>query len=114
MSYIINKYLLLNTNIDSWSIQVIKSCPIVSYIITYVFIVCLLNREHVHKLLDNGTAYYCFCTERRLNLLRRDAVTSQLVPKYDNRCRNLSQQEINEKLNEGKQYCIRFKVCEHG
>lgn len=44
-------------------------------------------------------------------MLRRDAVRSQRVPKYDNKCRNLTKVEINEKITAGVQYCIRFKVC---
>ncbi|XP_052753871.1 probable glutamate--tRNA ligase, mitochondrial isoform X2 [Galleria mellonella] len=48
--------------------------------------------------------------ERRLNVLRRDAVKSQRVPKYDNKCRNLSEQEIKDKIKAGVPYCIRFKL----
>lgn len=68
-------------------------------------------REHVNKLLENGSAYRCFCTERRLNILRRDAVKSQRVPKYDNRCRDLTKTEIHEKMKSNAHSCIRFKVC---
>ncbi|XP_075980161.1 putative glutamate--tRNA ligase, mitochondrial [Anticarsia gemmatalis] len=67
-------------------------------------------QEHISTLLENGSAYKCFCTERRLNILRRDAVKSQRVPKYDNRCRNLTHEEINEKMNAGIPHCIRFKL----
>lgn len=67
-------------------------------------------RDHITKLLDNGSAYHCFCTERRLNILRRDAVKLQRVPKYDNRCRHLTPEEVKEKLKSGIPYCIRFKV----
>ncbi|CAG9782684.1 unnamed protein product [Diatraea saccharalis] len=69
-----------------------------------------IYQDYMNKLLDNGSAYKCFCTERRLNLLRRDAVRSQLTPKYDNRCRNLTAAEIKEKINNGTPYCVRFKL----
>lgn len=69
-----------------------------------------IYKEHINKLLDNGTAYRCFCTERRLNLLRREAVRMQQIPKYDNRCRHLTQKEIETNIAEGKPYCIRFKL----
>ncbi|XP_022115464.2 probable glutamate--tRNA ligase, mitochondrial isoform X2 [Pieris rapae] len=36
-----------------------------------------IYQEYIKKLLDNGSAYRCFCTERRLNILRRNAVKSQ-------------------------------------
>ncbi|XP_072935555.1 nondiscriminating glutamyl-tRNA synthetase EARS2, mitochondrial [Epargyreus clarus] len=69
-----------------------------------------IYQEQIKKLLDNGSAYKCFCTERRLNILRRDAIKSQKIPKYDNRCRNLSQEVIREKMKAGTPYCIRFKL----
>ncbi|CAH0698715.1 unnamed protein product [Spodoptera exigua] len=69
-----------------------------------------IYQDHIQKLLDNGSAYKCFCTERRLNILRRDAVKSQRIPKYDNRCRSLSPEEIKQKMDAGVPYCIRFKL----
>lgn len=63
-------------------------------------------------LLENESAYYCFCTDTRLDLLRREALKIQQVPKYDNRCRYLTKEEIQEYLDKGRQYCIRFKVSE--
>lgn len=59
-------------------------------------------------MLDNGHAYKCFCTEKRLQLLRRDALRTRTIPRYDNKCRTLDEEEL--KQNEGNNYCIRFKV----
>lgn len=70
-----------------------------------------LFSEHIKKLLDNGSAYMCFCTERRLNILRKDALRNRQIPKYDNKCRSLSKEEISDKLKVATPYCIRFKVC---
>lgn len=69
-----------------------------------------LYQKEVVPLLENGSAYHCFCTESRLNLLRREALRARQNPRYDNRCRNLSQEEINKKLNAGESHCIRFKL----
>ncbi|XP_063546617.1 nondiscriminating glutamyl-tRNA synthetase EARS2, mitochondrial [Cydia strobilella] len=69
-----------------------------------------IYQKYITKLLDNGTAYRCFCTERRLNLLRRNAMRTHSIPKYDNRCRSLSFGEVMEKLNAGTPNCIRFKL----
>ncbi|XP_013163297.1 PREDICTED: probable glutamate--tRNA ligase, mitochondrial [Papilio xuthus] len=69
-----------------------------------------IYKDHITKLLNNESAYHCFCTERRLNILRRDAVKLQRVPKYDNRCRHLTPEEVKEKLKSGIPYCIRFKL----
>lgn len=64
----------------------------------------------VDKLIENGSAYRCFCTDKRMDLLRRDALRSQQIPKYDNKCRKLTQEDINDKINNGQSCCIRFKV----
>ncbi|CAH2069074.1 unnamed protein product, partial [Iphiclides podalirius] len=69
-----------------------------------------IYNDYIRKLLKNGSAYHCFCTERRLNILRRDAVKLQRVPKYDNRCRNLPPEEVERKIKSGVPYCIRFKL----
>lgn len=43
--------------------------------------------KYINKLLETGHAYHCFCTERRLELLKKEALKTRQVPKYDNRCR---------------------------
>lgn len=65
------------------------------------------------KLINNQSAYYCFCTENRLQLLRREALKRGEVPKYDNRCRHISNDEVKTKLDKGSPFCIRFKVLKN-
>lgn len=60
--------------------------------------------------MENGSAYHCFCTDKRLQLLKKEAVRLQQIPKYDNKCRSLSPDNVKEKLNRGEPSCIRFKV----
>lgn len=67
-----------------------------------------IYRKRTEQLLNSGYAYKCYCTEKRLDLLRRDALRTRTVPRYDNKCRSLDKEEL--KNNEGKIYCIRFKV----
>ncbi|KAK8390301.1 hypothetical protein O3P69_010169 [Scylla paramamosain] len=69
-----------------------------------------LYQEYVKKLLENGTAYKCYCSSRRLNWLRNDAIRRNEVPRYDNRCRHLSQNQIKEQELKGTESCIRFKL----
>ncbi|KAK1132135.1 hypothetical protein K0M31_016268 [Melipona bicolor] len=69
-----------------------------------------IYKEQVLKLIDNQSAYYCFCSDHRLDLLRREAIKSRQVPKYDNKCRHLSSDEVKAKLNKGDPFCIRFKL----
>uniref|UniRef100_A0A8D8PNI1 Nondiscriminating glutamyl-tRNA synthetase EARS2, mitochondrial n=1 Tax=Cacopsylla melanoneura TaxID=428564 RepID=A0A8D8PNI1_9HEMI len=72
-----------------------------------------LYQKEVETLLNNGSAYKCFCSDSRLNLIRKDAVKSGLVPKYDNKCRNLTNEQVEEKLKNNSKYCIRFKLSNH-
>ncbi|XP_072034082.1 nondiscriminating glutamyl-tRNA synthetase EARS2, mitochondrial-like [Amphiura filiformis] len=67
-------------------------------------------QHHTETLLQNGTAYRCFCTPQRIELIRKEAVRSGQVPRYDNRCRHLSTQQVQEKLHKGMTYTIRFKL----
>lgn len=60
--------------------------------------------------LQNNTAYYCFCSPKRLDLLRRDAVRRGETPRYDNRCRHLPPEEVKNKLASKTPYVIRLKV----
>ncbi|KAI9586922.1 probable glutamate--tRNA ligase, mitochondrial isoform X1 [Glossina fuscipes] len=69
--------------------------------------------ENVQTLLKNGSAYRCFCTEKRLELLRKDAVRTRQIPKYDNKCRYLDKEKTHELLDKGIPYCVRFKLTDY-
>ncbi|EDV95777.1 probable glutamate--tRNA ligase, mitochondrial [Drosophila grimshawi] len=72
-----------------------------------------LYSEAVERLLANGSAYRCFCTERRLELLRKEALRTRQVPRYDNKCRHLTREQLESLLAKGTPHCIRFKLTEH-
>lgn len=67
-------------------------------------------RSAARELVDNGAAYFCFCTPHRLEMLRKDALRRRQVPRYDNRCRNITKSEVQEKIYSGAESCIRLKV----
>jgi glutamyl-tRNA synthetase len=69
-----------------------------------------IYKEAVDTLLDKGHAYKCFCSERRLDLLRREAARQKTSNKYDGRCRGLSPQQVQERQEQGEAYVIRFKL----
>ncbi|XP_030371819.1 probable glutamate--tRNA ligase, mitochondrial [Scaptodrosophila lebanonensis] len=72
-----------------------------------------LYSKAVQQLLDNGSAYRCFCTERRLELLRKEAVRARQIPRYDNKCRHLTPAQLNDLLSKRTPHCIRFKLTDH-
>lgn len=69
-----------------------------------------IYRSEVKKLLENGTAYYCFCSSKRLEQLRKVAEREKQIPGYDNNCRLLTPVQIAAKLANEDAFCVRFKI----
>jgi len=67
-------------------------------------------RDSAQQLMDAGHAYKCFCSEKRLDLLRREALRNRESNRYDGRCAALGPEEIKEKLDTGMAYTVRFKL----
>jgi len=64
--------------------------------------------KYAQELIDKGLAYRCFCTEKRLELLKKEAARTRQPNKYDRKCYNLTPDEIEEKLATNQPYTIRF------
>lgn len=71
-----------------------------------------LYQKHIRTLLDNGSAYHCFCTAERLSAMRAQQMARKEAPKYDRTCCALSAQDIAQKIAAGDPYVIRLKVPE--
>ncbi|XP_056591680.1 probable glutamate--tRNA ligase, mitochondrial isoform X2 [Triplophysa dalaica] len=69
-----------------------------------------LYTQAASSLLHTGHAYYCFCSNQRLELLKKEAQRNGHVPRYDNRCRHMKPEQIREKLERGVPHVIRFKL----
>lgn len=67
-------------------------------------------KDYALKLVESGHAYYCFCDKDRLDEVRKIQEASHIAPMYDRHCRNLSKEEIEEKLAAGVPYVIRQKM----
>lgn len=70
--------------------------------------------EHAEMLIEKGEAYHCFCSEERLDNLRKTAEISKKPFMYDGHCRNLTQVEIDEKLANNQEFVIRQKMPREG
>lgn len=68
-----------------------------------------IYRKYVDQLIEEGHAYYCFCSKERLDRVREEQKVKGLIPKYDEFCRTLSQEEVQEKLDNGEEYVVRLK-----
>lgn len=65
-------------------------------------------------LIENGSAYRCFCTKDELEERREQARLRGETFKYDKHCLHLSDAEIKEKLQNGIPYVIRQNVPTNG
>jgi glutamyl-tRNA synthetase len=68
------------------------------------------HRADATRLLDNGTAYRCFCTQAELAERRAEAEARKDSFKYDRRCDRLPADEVARRVTEGRPFTIRFRV----
>ena len=71
-------------------------------------------KQYAEQLVKAGQAYYCFCTEGRLNELHEAQRAAGEMTHYDGHCRDLSAEEVAAKLAAGEPYVIRQKIPESG
>lgn len=69
-----------------------------------------LYSQKIKVLIESGHAYYCFCSSERLSNLREEQKSQNIAIGYDRKCRNLTETEIQSKLEENTEYVIRLKV----
>lgn len=68
-----------------------------------------LYRDFAKILLEKGSAYKCFCPKEKLEDARRASLDKGEPPRYDGRCRDLSQEELKTFEKESRSYVVRFK-----
>jgi glutamyl-tRNA synthetase len=69
-----------------------------------------IYQEFADRLLQEGKSYKCFCSEERLENLRKEQLSKGKMPRYDGRCRSLSKEEIAKMESSGLQSVLRFHV----
>lgn len=69
-----------------------------------------LYQEAFERLQKQGQIYLCYCTQEELEARRREALAMKRPPRYDNRCRTLSEAERSKRIAQGIQPTVRFKV----
>ena len=72
-----------------------------------------MYRDAAQRLWDEGKAYPCFCTPEQL-AADREAAQARKDPfqGYQRRCRNLSREEAQARIDAGEPYVLRIKVPE--
>jgi glutamyl-tRNA synthetase len=69
-----------------------------------------LYRASADALLASGAAYPCYCTSEELDAARKLAQAEKRPPRYNGRCRDLSDAERSAFEAEGRASVVRFRV----
>jgi len=69
-----------------------------------------MYKDAAEKLIEQGDAYYCYCSPERLDAMRSEQVKRKQPPGYDRHCRDLTPEERAKKEVEGIVPVVRFKV----
>ncbi len=72
-----------------------------------------LYQKYAEQLIEQGNAYYCFCTKERLESLKVEDGDKEYSV-YDKHCLHLSKEEIEANLKAGVPHVIRLNVPREG
>lgn len=68
-----------------------------------------IYQEYINKLIAEGKAYYCYCSPDELAQHRELSLKEGRPPKYNGKCRNLTAQEKEKFIAQGRHPVVRFK-----
>ena len=64
----------------------------------------------VHRLIESGFAYRCYCSAGELDAKREIAAAQKRTPGYDGTCRELSREQVEIFVAEGRQPVVRYRM----
>lgn len=70
-------------------------------------------RQHMDRMIRQGHAYYCFCSEEELEAERAGQEARGETPRYGGRCRQLSPAQAEAFRAEGRKPTVRCRVPEN-
>ena len=70
------------------------------------------HRTAVDELLKSGGAYKCFCTLEELDVRRKESYKNKIPYTYERTCYNLTAGEVQEKVENGMSFAVRYTVPE--
>ena len=66
--------------------------------------------KYIEKLIEEDKAYYCFCSQERIDSVRDQMRADGLTPKYDGLCRSIPLEEAKERVANGEEHTVRLKL----
>lgn len=73
-----------------------------------------IYKDYARLLVEEGKAYYCYCTAEELDEMRKKAALEKRPPKYDGRCRNLTKEQRSCFEKQARKPVIRFRMPDEG
>ncbi len=70
-------------------------------------------QSRARVLVEQGRAYYCFCTPGQLEAERKDQLANGLPAKYSGRCARIDPEEAKRRVQSGEPAAIRFRTPEN-
>ncbi len=68
--------------------------------------------QWAQKFLDQGDAYYCYCSSEELEARREAQRAANVAPGYDGKCRSISPDELATFKAEGRKPVVRMRMPE--
>lgn len=72
-----------------------------------------IYNRYAEELIENGYAYYCFCSKERLDDVKNQQKADGKIPRYDGLCRGVSIEDAKKRIANGESYVIRLKLPEN-
>ncbi len=69
-------------------------------------------RDFIPQMEKTGNIYKCFCTKDELSERREEAIKNKIAWKYDRKCADLSQEEVQKRIDAGDEYVYRIRIPE--
>ena len=73
-----------------------------------------MYKKYAEKLVENGHAYYCFCSSDRLEEMRKKQEEGHQPPMYDGLCKRIPHEEAIKRIRAGEKYVMRLNVPDTG
>lgn len=69
-----------------------------------------IYKKYINTLIENGDAYYCYCTPEDLEKQREAARKAKASYRYNRKCRNLTEKQRKEREKVNPNPAVRFKT----
>ena len=73
-----------------------------------------IYKKYIDRLLAEGKAYKCYCTPEELEAARQEALAKKLPPRYNGKCKHLTEAQRAELEKQGRKPAIRFNMPKEG